>query len=190
MSASEIDPAKVPQDPYLPQEETISGPIFLDSGACLCAFRDLPDDRSSSSSGSAWQCIGNQSQSVYEATTGKWFKSSSKAKTTNLTYYDASHPPTRSSPLQWDAKSKALKKLTDSMSLTVYDQACTGKNVTKFSTTYYQALRQSLNDELPMAATPCWRPDALPMQLQGVDSWLSNGCSEGFLCKTLSGLSS
>ncbi|KAH6895532.1 hypothetical protein B0T10DRAFT_587006 [Thelonectria olida] len=180
MSASDIDPAKVPQDPYLPREDVIYGPIFLDSGACLCALRRLPGSPSSSSG--AWQCIGNQSQSVYEVTTGKWFESSNKIKSVNLSYYDDSHPPKTSSSFTWDTKSESLQKLDNSKDLTVYDGACTGKNRTTFSTTWYQAAIQAAKDELPMAATPCWRPDAMPMQLQGVDSWMGDGCREGFLC--------
>ncbi|KAH7160760.1 hypothetical protein EDB81DRAFT_839237 [Dactylonectria macrodidyma] len=180
--SSSIDPALVPQDPFWPQEDELSGPVFLDTQACLCALRPLPITDSSKKDTAAWQCIGNQTQGVYETTTGKWFKTLNGGNEANLTINNDSNGPDTTEAKVWSFSSKSLKPLKNVKSLTVYDRACTGKNNTKFSTTYYQAYAQSSKGDIPIAATPCWRPGAMPMQLQGVDSWLYKGCSEGFLC--------
>ncbi|KAF7546975.1 hypothetical protein G7Z17_g8039 [Cylindrodendrum hubeiense] len=176
-----IDPASMPQDPYLPQEDEVKGPIFLDTQACLCAMQTLPSTGSSKDT-AAWQCIGNQTQSVYDVTSGKWFNTLHGGDDVDLYFTDDSNGPDTTEPKIWSTKSKSLKEFSNEKSLSVYDRACTGKNNTDFSTSYYQAAIQMSNGDTPIAATPCWRPGAYPMQLQGVDSWLSNGCSEGFLC--------
>lgn len=181
MEPQDIDPALMPQDPFLPQEDQLQGPVFLDTQACLCALQTLPSTDSTKDA-AAWQCIGNQTQSVYEVTTGKWFNTLHGGSKINLTLFDDSNGPDTAEPKTWNNQSKSLKALTNEKSLTVYDRACTGKNNTAFSTSYYQAVTQMSKDELPIAATPCWRPGAFPMQLQSVDSWEPKGCNEGFLC--------
>lgn len=181
MEPQDIDPALMPQDPFLPQEDQLQSPVFLDTQACLCALQTLPSTDSTKDT-AAWQCIGNQTQSVYEVTTGKWFNTLHGGSKINLTLFDDSNGPDTTEPKTWNNQSKSLKALTNEKSLTVYDRACTGKNNTAFSTSYYQAVAQMSKDELPIAATPCWRPGAFPMQLQSVDSWESKGCNEGFLC--------
>ncbi|RTE76230.1 hypothetical protein BHE90_009303 [Fusarium euwallaceae] len=184
-----IDPAKVPQQPFLPIVRP-EGPSFLDTTACLCALRPLPDADRLTGDGwrferdeAAWQCIGNQTQVVYNATTGKWFKSKNgKGSIDDLPIYDASNPPKAGEQLVWDTRTRTLKPLEDNKRLSVYDRDCTGKNQSSFSTSFYRSYQQILDNQLPIDAAPCWRPGALPLQLQGVESWTKDGCKEGFLC--------
>lgn len=190
-----IDLALVPQDPFLPLEAP-AGPVFLDTGACLCALQKPgtePRVNASVISESAksrrdvtdvaWQCIGNQTQGVYNASTGKWFLSAHGGdKWGGLPVYDASNPPDTKKTVAWNERTESLRSLESNKGFSVYDQGCTGKNSSAFSTSYYQALEQLRQQELPVAAAPCWRPGAFPMQLQGVESWEKKGCGEGFLC--------
>ncbi|KAK7423437.1 hypothetical protein QQZ08_009005 [Neonectria magnoliae] len=81
--------------------------------------------------------------------------------------------------MTWNRKSKFLQALKSDKSLSVYDLACTGKNNTTFSTTYCTAATQMGEGDLPIAAIPCWRPGAMPMHLQGVDSCFGSRCLEG-----------
>jgi len=71
----------------------------------------------------------------------------------------------------------------DGEGLGVWDQACTGQNHSTFSASWYRAAEQIERGERPVDAAPCWRPDTLPVQIQGVDDWLQNGCNAGFLCE-------
>ncbi|CAJ2504778.1 Uu.00g121720.m01.CDS01 [Anthostomella pinea] len=129
----------------------------------------------------AWQCIGNQTQGVYKVTTGKWFKSLHGGSVVALPIYDASNGPDTSKALTWDSGAKALVD-ADTNALSPYDQACTGLNRTFFSTSFYEAFAQNAAGESPIAAAPCWRPEAVPIEIQNLTSWQSDGCSEGFLC--------
>jgi len=183
-----VDDAKVPQQPFLAGDRP-RGPTFLDTTACLCSLRALPglDNIAKANTNfndgqAAWQCIGNQTQGVYNVTTGKWYEAKNAKGSLNLPMEDASNPPV-GEDLVWNSKSRTLEPLKDKNTLTVYDRDCTGTNRSSFSTSFYRATNQLLNDQLPIDAAPCWRPGALPLQLQNVSSWQSEGCKEGFLCK-------
>jgi hypothetical protein len=185
-----VDDAELPQQPFLAYEEP-RGPSFLDTTACLCALRPLPgSDKLALATGkgtfdngeAAWQCIGNQTQGVYNITSGKWYKTKSSKGSIILPMNDDSNPPV-GDDLVWDRKSRTLKPLEDKKTLTVYDRDCTGTNRSSFSTSFYRATAQLRAKQLPYDAAPCWRPGALPLQLQNVSSWQNEGCKEGFLCK-------
>ncbi|KAF4459172.1 ABC transporter (ATP-binding-cassette) [Fusarium albosuccineum] len=185
-----VDPAQVPQQPFLSGDQP-EGPSFLDTTACRCALRALPGNEKLAGDGSrferdqaAWLCMGNQTegQGMYNSTTGKWFKSKNGKGQIDLPISDNSNPPDTGEELIWDTGGRSLKPLTDEKRLSVYDRDCTGKNHSTFSTSFYRAWKQLQNEEAPIDAIPCWRPGAMPLQLQGVDSWLKEGCKEGFLC--------
>ncbi|KAI1741595.1 hypothetical protein F4680DRAFT_447061 [Xylaria scruposa] len=174
-----------PQDPFLPREQNY-GPSFLDNNACLCALRQ-PEQGNSNAKGNqvAWQCIGNQTQGVYEVTTGKWFESLHGGHDINLPIYDASNSPDTSKALIWDASNSNFTNADpDKLSqLTPYDVACTGINQTTFSTAFYGAFAEQQANDTPVSAAPCWRPGgAVPVQIQDVTSWTATGCPLGFLC--------
>ncbi|KAI1345386.1 hypothetical protein F5Y01DRAFT_323494 [Xylaria sp. FL0043] len=157
------------QDPFLPRESSY-GPSFLDDSACLCSLqlvqRDNNEQKNSNngkradSSDAAGQCIGNQTQGVYEVTTGKWFESLHGGRNVDLPVDDASNGPDTSRALTWDS-GKDTFVYADLKSLTPYDRACTGINQTTFSTAFYRAIAKR-------------RPN--------VTSWTSTGCPAGFLC--------
>ncbi|KAJ4138292.1 hypothetical protein NW768_002113 [Fusarium equiseti] len=181
-----VDDAKLPQQPFLAGDRP-RGPTFLDTTACLCSLRALPGldniaeaNTNFNNGQAAWQCIGNQTQGVYNVTTGKWYEAKNAKGSLNLPMEDASNPPV-GGDLVWNSKSRTLEPLKDKNTLTVYDRDCTGTNRSSFSTSFYRATNQLLNDQLPIDAAPCWRPGALPLQLQNVSSWQSEGCKEGFL---------
>ncbi|KAF5020767.1 hypothetical protein F66182_7195 [Fusarium sp. NRRL 66182] len=183
-----VDQAKLPQQPFLAAEEP-RGPTFLDDHACLCALRTLPGVAKAGSSfesgQAAWQCIGNQTQGIYNVTSGKWYKPKKAKGTTLLPMYDDSNPPI-GDDLLYDTSSRSLKPLKDDQDwerLSVYDRYCTGTNRSSFSSSFYQATNQQRAGQLPYAAAPCWRPGAMPLQLQNVSSWEKNNCMEGFLCQ-------
>ncbi|KAI0547982.1 hypothetical protein F4679DRAFT_335093 [Xylaria curta] len=174
-----------PQDPFLPREQNY-GPSFLDDNACLCALRQPEQGNSNAKANQvAWQCIGNQTQGVYEVTTGKWFTSLNGGHDINLPIYDASNGPDTSKALIWDAGNNNFTNADpDKLSqLTPYDVACTGINQTTFSTAFYGAFAEKQAGNTPVSAAPCWRPGgAVPVQIQDVDSWTTTGCPLGFLC--------
>lgn len=174
----------IPQDPFLPQG-SLTGPAFLDTQACLCAYRQTPV---SDSNAAAWECIGNQTNGVDVYTGGKWFRPTHSAVITddedeNLgPIWDASNGPDISKPLVFDAERDDLVTVDDS-SLSPYDAACTGLNHTRFSETFYRAVNQRANNETMVDAAPCYRgPYAVPMQIMGLEKWQQDGCNEGFLC--------
>ncbi|KAF5690371.1 ABC transporter [Fusarium denticulatum] len=188
LSSYGVDDAKLPQQPFLPGARPDT-PSFLDTTACLCALRALPEIDKLAEAGTnldngqaAWQCIGNQTQGVYNITSGKWYKAKNPKGSLDLPMEDNSNPPV-GGDLVWDSKSRSLKPLKDKNTLTVYDRDCTGTNRSGFSTSFYRTTYQLLNDKLPIDAAPCWRPGALPLQLQNVSSWQEYGCKEGFLCQ-------
>ncbi|KAI0467486.1 hypothetical protein F4859DRAFT_493510 [Xylaria cf. heliscus] len=174
-----------PQDPFLPRESSY-GPSFLDSSACLCALRQVKqgsedDDEGTNDNDAAWQCIGNQTQGVYEVTTGKWFESLHGGHQISLPIYDASNGPDTSKALIWDANKDTFVD-ADLEKLTPYDRACTGANQTTFSTAFYRALAEREAGDTLVSAAPCWRPGGVPVEIQDVTSWDSTGCPLGFLC--------
>ncbi|KAI1850301.1 hypothetical protein JX266_004159 [Neoarthrinium moseri] len=182
-----VNTADAPQDPYLPYSDP-DGPSFLDTGACVCALQVVEGsnvEENSKNGNTAWQCIGNQTQGVYEVKTGKWFNSigGTNLDPTTLPIYDAAHGPDISKTLAWDDGKKQLVEATDLGKLSIYDQACTAKNETTFSTAFYRAADQIAKDQTPVDAAPCWRPGgALPVRIQTPESWRDAGCNEGFLC--------
>ncbi|KAI1090440.1 hypothetical protein F5B19DRAFT_322499 [Rostrohypoxylon terebratum] len=168
----------IPQDPFLPQDEP-QGPVFLDTQACLCALRGTDDIFSGES---AWECIGNQTQGVYQVTTGKWFNNIGNGSLKNdLGISDASNTPDTSRQLMYDGGSSSLVDVVLG-NLSVWDQACTGLNRSSFSTSYYRASDQLAKNNTPTDAAACWRPGAIPITIQQVGDWQKNGCNEGFLC--------
>ncbi|KAI1329472.1 hypothetical protein F5Y16DRAFT_366093 [Xylariaceae sp. FL0255] len=198
----------LPDDPYLPRED-FYGPSFLDTGACICSLQpaggpgtrlevddtgnlDNPisitssaDDLSQwggSNTTAAWQCIGNQTEGVYVTTTGKWFNSLHGGNNYNLSIYDDSNGPKLDEDFIWDNKTKALVQANPS-DFSIYDNACTGKNQTTFSTAFYRAYAEIQANSTPVDAAPCWHPGgALPIQIVNASSWESDGCPQGFLC--------
>ncbi|KAK8085368.1 hypothetical protein PG997_006639 [Apiospora hydei] len=171
MSAlSWVSAGDLPQDPYFPQFPP-KGPAFLDTEACLCALRPADPTRPT---GVAWQCIGNQTQGVYNVTTGKWFAPLHDGAKVGARIDDASNGPNTAKPLRWDGNNKSF--FPHDGTLGVYDEACTGQNQTTFSTAFYRAAEQQ-KDKKPMVdAAPCWRKGAVPMQIQTVESWQKDGC--------------
>ncbi|KAI0403250.1 hypothetical protein F4802DRAFT_599219 [Xylaria palmicola] len=174
-----------PQNPFLPRESKY-GPSFLDSAACLCALQhveqsDNDDDEKTNNNDAAWQCIGNQTQGVYEVTTGKWFESLHGGSNTRLPIYDSSNNPDTSTAWTWDASKNTFVK-ADLEKLTPYDKACTGVNQTTFSTAFYRALAENEAGDTPTSAASCWQPGGVPVEIQNVASWVSTGCPLGFLC--------
>jgi len=198
-----LDPELIPQDPFYPQQEII-GPAFLDTEACLCQLQPRPDldltsddklDKGQSDQDAIlWQCAGNQTAASHELTTGKWFrtqKGDGGIKTLDdlvkIPIYDASNPPKLDQQFRWNNATKKLIGTREGFS--VWDKACTGVNRTSFSTSYYRATEQIKKDETPVDAAPCWRPGAIPLQIQNVTDWENTGCAEGFLCKSIQSLS-
>lgn len=174
-----IEAETLPQDPFLPQQLPISGPSFLDTGACLCQLRAGPGPEL------AWRCIGNQTQALVQEKSGKWFKTEfAKAETDRLLrpLNDDSSPPITTKFFRHTGNATGL--VEGGEDLDVWDRACTGENRTSFSTSWYRAVAQIDGGEYPVDAVPCWRPNTIPVQIQSVDDWMENGCSPGFLCKS------
>lgn len=173
----------VPQDPFFP-EIIPSGPAFLDTQACLCAFKQTP---LSNSDDAAWECIGNQTLGINAFSGGKWFRPLHSATITNDTdedtgpIWDASNGPDLTAALMYNASQEALVSVDDSK-LSPYDAACTGSNQTTFSTAFYRSVEEKRNNETVIDAMPCYRPLAVPVQIMKLDAWQRNGCNEGFYC--------
>jgi hypothetical protein len=178
---SSFEVAQLPQDPYLPQVTPL-GPSFLDTQACLCALQTTPEEDSNST---AWQCVGNQTVGVYTSTQGMWFNTLHGGNEVDLPIYDASNGPDTTRPLIWNPTGNSLVPIANAntSNLSVFDKACTGRNRTTFSTALYLAASEESQGQTPVDAAPCWRPGAVPLQIQNVSDWQTNGCSEGFLCK-------
>ncbi|KAI1101712.1 hypothetical protein F4804DRAFT_290537 [Jackrogersella minutella] len=168
----------IPQDPFYPQTDSL-GPAFLDTQACLCALRGTNHVRRGEGS---WQCIGNQTQEVYRVTTGKWFNNIGNGTLEDgLAIWDASNTPDTGKALMFSNGTSSLVDENPS-EFSVWDQACTGKNRTSFSTSYYRSVAAIARNDTPIDAAPCWRPGAVPIQIQNATSWQTDGCNEGFLC--------
>lgn len=168
----------LPQDPLLPQKAPIQ-PSFLDTGACLCELNGGPGPEL------AWRCAGNQTdmEAASPRRSGKWFITAfNKTESHRLALppNDDSTPPITDRSYRYDTGSVRL--VDGEEGLSVYDRACTGRNHTTFSTSWYRAAAQMEKGERPVDAAPCWRPDTLPSQIQTVEEWLDHGCSPGFLC--------
>ncbi|KAK1461233.1 hypothetical protein CMEL01_14869 [Colletotrichum melonis] len=173
-----LDASDLPQDPYYPQTDP-TGPSFLDTEGCLCALQVTP---AGGAPEPAWQCIGDQSKgSIYTIRTGRWFNTLNGTGNANGPIYDASSPPDIEKPKRW--LSGALRDSPGNDGLSVYDSACTGKNNTRFSTSFYEATAQIIAGQQPYSAAPCYRQGAVPIEIQTVDSWQATGCSPGFLCE-------
>ncbi|KAM0276451.1 hypothetical protein ACHAQH_006756 [Verticillium albo-atrum] len=167
-----------PQAPFLPRVQA-EGPTFVDKQACICSLRSLPGKDESA----AWQCLGNRTEEMYLTTDGKWFNTQNGGSKLDGLIFDASNPPVVDKPLRWDDDKSDLVPITSRKELNIYDQTCSGNNHTIFSTSYYRATTQLERDEPPVDGAPCFRPGAVPVQIQTVDEWLSHGCAVGFLCQ-------
>jgi hypothetical protein len=179
-------PGERRQNPFLPQE-ILTGPAFLDTGACLCSLQPIPGDTEHGNN-VAWKCIGDQSVTIQDNSHGKWFQSSNSESNFTGNIYDASNYPQISNASFWDSEQKALIPEDDynRESSQVWDHACTGINHTSFSTSYYNAVKQKAQNETMVDAAPCWQSGAASIEIQPVDDWSLNGCSPGFLCQSQS----
>ncbi|KAL9058237.1 MAG: hypothetical protein Q9162_001836 [Coniocarpon cinnabarinum] len=175
------DPAKIPTDIFLPNQPP-AGPTFIDEGGCLCALRGAPDGQST-----AWRCFGNHSLDAYTGSSGQWFNiPNAQTAWLNLPLNDSSNPPDVSNPMV-EAPGQTNGSLTPLPGvqpdpLNVYDQACSGRNQSSWTTSYYEAEYELLNNQTPVAAAPCYLRGALPIQIQNVTSWQEHGCLDGFYC--------
>jgi len=177
----------VPQAPFLPQDDP-KGPEFLDTEACLCQLRPSPEANSTDDSPPLlWRCFGNQTNGHLYPDDGKWFKAKGDGHSknqpkdwTDRPLFDSSSPPITDASFRWDYDEESL--VGNARELSVWDKACTGKNRSSFSTSYYRSVEAMRKDETPIDAAPCWRPGAVPLPMQNVSDWQQNGCSEGFLC--------
>ncbi|KAI0169250.1 hypothetical protein GGR52DRAFT_513166 [Hypoxylon sp. FL1284] len=168
----------LPQDPFLPQEPP-QGPVFLDTAACLCALRGTKDLNSNNPS---WQCVGNQTESVYQVTSGKWFGGIGKGSKDKLPIWgDTIGINVTDKGMAYDAPEDSFSE-PYTADFTPWDLACTGINRTSFSTSYYHSVAALQRNDTPIDAAPCWRAGAIPMQIQDYTSWTRDGCNEGFLC--------
>jgi hypothetical protein len=144
----------------------------------------MEDGDNNSESEALWHCIGNQTQGVYETTGGKWFRVLGGDGEVNAhgDVADLSHGPDLSVTYVW---TEALEVLDGDGEggLSIYDRACTGERHQTFSTAFYAAVEQKNSGQPMKDAAPCWRRGAVPIQIQGPEDWLENGCHPGFLCK-------
>lgn len=170
-----------PQNPFLPRYVP-EGPSFLDTGACLCALQPIPDDANDLA---AWQCIGNQTEGVYNVTSGKWFNTLHGGSKVNLPIYDASNGPDPSKTLRWDDQQDGLVAASDEKQFNDYDLACTAVNQTAYSASFYGAAAQIAKNQMPTSAALCYQAGAVPIQIHNLTYWEEHGCSDGFLCQSL-----
>lgn len=177
-----VSSSYLPQDPFVPRF-TATGPVFLDTGACVCALRDFPDQGNATI---AWRCQGSGHSSIYAGTTGKWFLPSSE-ESSNVTSAidDASSPPDTNNAQVASNDSLSLIPLSSANQnrLSIYDKGCTGVNETTFSTAYNRAAIETQNQQRPIDAAPCWREGALPIPLMKAEQWQPNECASGFFCQ-------
>jgi ABC-type multidrug transport system ATPase subunit len=167
-------------DPFYPQNAHF-GPAFLDTEACLCTLQPNPSEDEDDTA-AMWQCIGDQSQDIYQITSGKWFRSMSGSSIANGTIDDSSKPPDQSQgAFVFNNETMTFDEKGDTR-LPIRDDLCTAQNHTTFSTSYYQAYEQLQNEQQPTAAAPCWRYGSFPLQIDNGTFWEPNGCSAGFLC--------
>lgn len=173
----------VPQDPFFPEIIPV-GPAFLDTQACLCAYKQTPI---TDSEDAAWECIGNQTLGINAFSGGKWFRPLHSATIANVTdeaaipIWDASNGPDLTAPLMYNATEDTLVSVDNSV-LSPFDAACTGSNQTTFSTAFYRSVYEKENDLTMVDALPCYRPLAVPVQIMKLEAWQQDGCNEGFYC--------
>jgi len=178
----------MPQDPFFPIEQP-DGPTFIDTEACLCELRPNPEDRDEDNIVNLWwRCFGNRTAGAETETSGKWFPALNEhpdgvdlMTVLDMEMNDDTNPPDLDSfHYHWNTYSKSFMPGQENMP--VWDEVCTGKNHTGFTTSFYRAAEQLERGEVPVDAAPCWRPGAMPMTIQNVSDWQLNGCKEGFLC--------
>ncbi|EGY20077.1 uncharacterized protein VDAG_02093 [Verticillium dahliae VdLs.17] len=172
-----------PQAPLLPRVQA-EGPTFVDTQACICSLRTTPGQDGAA----GWRCLGNRTEEMYLTNDGKWFNAQNDAATLDGPIHDATNPPDTTKALKWADNKSELVPITGNNDLPVYDQTCSGTNHTTFSTSYYRAAAQLERDEAPVDGAPCFRPGAVPVQIQTIDEWQEHGCAEGFLCEYCCGL--
>lgn len=171
----------VPENPFLPKWPS-QGPVFLDTAACICTLQKPPGNFSSQ----AWQCQGNGTSNPYTSISGKWYKTS-RAGNSSAAIDDASSPPdTDTPPVASDGSTLVPLASMHPNPLSIFDQACTGINQTRFTTSYYRATREIAQGQPPIDAAPCWRDGAIPITLTEPLAWQNEttfiGCKEGFFC--------
>lgn len=177
---NELSVASLPQDPFLPVDGPF-GPAFLDTEACICALRRAPLQNQV-----GWQCLGNKTELVYTTTRGKWFPATGGSINVNSSVSDAQNPPDTTRPQVFDITKGAFQSIgSNDTRLDIFSNACTGQNQTTFSTAYYRSVTALANNAVPVDAAPCFRPGAVPLQIQAADDWLQSGCLPGFLCRPL-----
>lgn len=155
--------------------ETLKGPQYVDSTACICRLRAIPYQ--------AWRCSGNQTEDVL--TTGKYFVpvdgSSVEIKDTSI--WAGPKPNTTIAYMVTGRNSRTLVPFSSASDAgtSLQDQVCTGQNDTAKSTVFYQQVQDASNGIIPRL---CWLPDAVPMTIQDANSWNETGCNLGFQCKS------
>ena len=97
---------------------------------------------------------------------------------------NAVNEPNTKKVLVWDKSKKELTENTSAAKLSVNDEACTAKNQTTFSTSLYRADAEQAKKKAPVDAAPCFQAGALPIVIQNTSLWQSNGCMEGFYCRS------
>lgn len=166
----------------LAQIQDPKGPTFIDSGACRCALENYHGGQS------AWRCIGNRTQDIYDGSTGKWFELKDKdagVPLHQLPVQDNEFPPDNTTTF-WgtgDTSDITLQEWDGSNNSTVnkYDQACSGTNDTDQTTLFYKTLDQIRHNEAPTAASGCLTGN-MPYPISNDSIWESQGCPPGFYC--------
>ena len=164
------------------------GPDYIDSGACRCALRPTPENvQGARGNEVAWRCTGNQTEDLYEGSSGKWFYPQNKgtAKDQAQDENSARNPPDRTTTsLVVDGKNGKgstfqATDASDDPQLSELDAQCDGLNNTLSTSYYYQEIAR-LRAGLPPQL--CADPNAVPVLLQDESSWNETGCLPGFYC--------
>ena len=164
-----------------------TGPVFVDTASCRCALQPTPGTAPNDpNSSEAWRCIGDSTEDMYSGNSGKWFPPQDEGLNGSLDDTDVwgGDPPDTTEPYVAEKNGAATSytplNSTDSSSLSLQDQACTGKNDTQQSEQYYTSLN---GDPLSSDARPCLLPGASPIAIQNATSWNQTGCNLGFFCQ-------
>ncbi|KAH7313876.1 hypothetical protein B0I35DRAFT_355760 [Stachybotrys elegans] len=176
----------LPQNPFYPRL-ILTEPAFLDTSACRCTLElaDFQAAEDEAETQAAWRCVGDPDHPPYQQNGfGKWYKARNGGTAVTGRINDNSNPPLPDERFLYDSGRRLLVRERDYRGnpLEGWDQACTGRNHSSFSTSYYQATAQQQASERVTAAASCWRPGAVPLQIQTAEDWVNNGCSAGFLC--------